>query len=226
MKSSVIVFPGSNCDRDIAVALEKFQIKNQMVWHDETSLPKSDLVVLPGGFSYGDYLRTGCIASKSRIINNVIKHAKNGGLVLGICNGFQILIETGLLTGVLLRNKKLRFLSKNVYLKVINVDNKFCLNYKKKNIIEIPIAHNEGNYFASNEQIEKLEDKNLVAFKYCDEKGNINKNTNPNGSSNNIAGILNDKKNILGMMPHPERSIDPLLSGEDGSLMFESLNKP
>ena len=225
MKSSVIVFPGSNCDRDVAVALEKFQIKNQMVWHNETNLPKSDLVVLPGGFSYGDYLRTGCIAGKSRIINDVIKHAKNGGLVLGICNGFQILIETGLLTGVLLRNKKLRFLSKNVYLKVINVDNKFCLNYKKKNIIELPIAHNEGNYFASKEQIEKLEDKNLVAFKYCDEKGNINKNTNPNGSSNNIAGILNDKKNILGMMPHPERLIDPLLSGEDGSLMFESLIK-
>jgi len=226
MKSSVIVFPGSNCDRDVAVALEKFQIKNQMVWHNETNLPKSDLVVLPGGFSYGDYLRTGCIAGKSRIINDVIKHAKNGGLVLGICNGFQILIETGLLTGVLLRNKKLRFLSKNVYLKVINFDNKFCLNYKKKNIIELPIAHNEGNYFASKEQIEKLEDKNLVAFKYCDEKGNINKNTNPNGSSNNIAGILNDKKNILGMMPHPERLIDPLLSGEDGSLMFESLINP
>ena len=225
MKSSVIVFPGSNCDRDVAVALEKFQIKNQMVWHNETNLPKSDLVVLPGGFSYGDYLRTGCIASKSRIINDVIKHAKNGGLVLGICNGFQILIETGLLTGVLLRNKKLRFLSKNVYLKVINIDNKFCLNYKKKNIIKLPIAHNEGNYFASKEQIEKLEDKNLVAFKYCDEKGNINKNTNPNGSSNNIAGILNDKKNILGMMPHPERLIDPLLSGEDGSLMFQSLIK-
>ena len=226
MKSSVIVFPGSNCDRDVAIALEKFQIKNEMVWHNETNLPKSDLVVLPGGFSYGDYLRTGCIAGKSRIINDVIKHAKNGGLVLGICNGFQILIETGLLTGVLLRNKKLRFLSKNVYLKVINVDNKFCLNYKKKNIIELPIAHNEGNYFASKEQIEKLEDKNLVAFKYCDEKGNINKNTNPNGSSNNIAGILNDKKNILGMMPHPERLIDPLLSGEDGSLMFESLINP
>ena len=225
MKSSVIVFPGSNCDRDVAVALEKFQIKNKMIWHNESSLPKSDLVVLPGGFSYGDYLRTGCIASKSRIINDVIKHAKNGGLVLGICNGFQILIETGLLTGVLLRNKKLRFLSKNVYLKVINIDNKFCLNYKKKNIIELPIAHNEGNYFASKEQIEKLEDKNLVAFKYCDEKGNINKNTNPNGSSNNIAGILNDKKNILGMMPHPERLIDPLLSGEDGSLMFQSLIK-
>ena len=226
MKSSVIVFPGSNCDRDVAVALEKFQIKNQMVWHDEINLPKSDLVVLPGGFSYGDYLRTGCIASKSRIINDVIKHAKNGGLVLGICNGFQILIETGLLSGVLLRNKKLRFLSKNVFLKVINVDNKFCLNYKKKDIIELPIAHNEGNYFASKEQIKKLEDNNLVAFKYCDNKGNINKNTNPNGSSNNIAGILNDQKNILGMMPHPERLIDPLLSGEDGSLMFESLIKP
>ena len=225
MKSSVIVFPGSNCDRDVAVALEKFQIKNQMVWHNEINLPKSDLVVLPGGFSYGDYLRTGCIASKSRIINDVIKHAKNGGLVLGICNGFQILIETGLLSGVLLRNKKLRFLSKNVFLKVINVDNKFCLNYKKKDIIELPIAHNEGNYFASKEQIKKLEDKNLVAFKYCDEKGNINKNTNPNGSSNNIAGILNDQKNILGMMPHPERLIDPLLAGEDGSLMFESLIK-
>ena len=225
MKSSVIVFPGSNCDRDVAVALEKFQIKNQMVWHDEINLPKSDLVVLPGGFSYGDYLRTGCIASKSRIINDVIKHAKNGGLVLGICNGFQILIETGLLSGVLLRNKKLRFLSKNVFLKVINVDNKFCLNYKKKDIIELPIAHNEGNYFASKEQIKKLEDKKLVAFKYCDEKGNINKSTNPNGSSNNIAGILNDQKNILGMMPHPERLIDPLLAGEDGSLMFESLIK-
>ena len=225
MKSSVIVFPGSNCDRDVAVALEKFQIKNQMVWHDEINLPKSDLVVLPGGFSYGDYLRTGCIASKSRIINDVIKHAKNGGLVLGICNGFQILIETSLLSGVLSRNKKLRFLSKNVFLKAINVDNKFCLNYKKKDIIELPIAHNEGNYFASKEQIKKLEDKKLVAFKYCDEKGNINKSTNPNGSSNNIAGILNDQKNILGMMPHPERLIDPLLSGEDGSLMFESLIK-
>ena len=128
MKSSVIVFPGSNCDRDVAVALEKFQIKNQMVWHNETILPKSDLVVLPGGFSYGDYLRTGCIASKSKIIENVVKHAQQGGLVLGICNGFQILIETGMLPGVLLRNKKLRFLSKNVFLKVVNSKNKFCIN--------------------------------------------------------------------------------------------------
>jgi len=223
MKSSVIVFPGSNCDRDIAVALEKFEIKNQMVWHEDTDLPKSDLVVLPGGFSYGDYLRTGCIASKSKIINEVIKHSKKGGLVLGICNGFQILIETGLLPGALLKNEKLKFISKNVFLKVVNIENQFCLNYKKKNIIDLHIAHNEGNYFANNEILKNLEDKNLIAFKYCDKKGNVDKNFNPNGSSNNIAGILNNEKNILGMMPHPERLIDPLLSGEDGSIMFESL---
>jgi len=225
MKSSVIVFPGSNCDRDISFALKKFNIKNQMVWHDQTELPKTDLVVLPGGFSYGDYLRTGCIASKSRIIKNVHEHAKKGGLVLGICNGFQILIETGLLEGVLLRNKNLRFLSKNIFLKVLNTNNKFCLNYKKKNVINLPIAHNEGNYFAKKELLKKLEDNDLVAFKYCNKKGEINIESNPNGSSNNIAGIFNIKKNILGMMPHPERLIDPLLSGEDGSLMFESLLK-
>jgi phosphoribosylformylglycinamidine synthase len=225
MKSSVIVFPGSNCDRDVAVALKKFKIKNQMVWHNENTLPKSDLVVLPGGFSYGDYLRTGCIASKSKIINDIIKHAQKGGLVLGICNGFQILIETHLLPGALLRNEKLKFLSRNVFLKVLNTNNKFCLNYKLKNIIELPIAHNEGSYFAGKNIVENLESSDLIAFKYCDEKGNVNKNANPNGSINNIAGILNNKKNILGMMPHPERLIDPLLSGEDGSILFQSLLK-
>jgi phosphoribosylformylglycinamidine synthase len=225
MKSSVIVFPGSNCDRDVAVALQKFKIKNEMVWHDEVNLPKCDLVVLPGGFSYGDYLRTGCIASKSRIINSIIEHGKKGGLILGICNGFQILIETGLLPGTLLRNKKLKFISKNIFLKVINTDNNFCINYKNKKIIKLPIAHNEGNFFANNDLIEKLEDNNLIAFKYSDNEGQIKKESNPNGSSNNIAGILNEKKNILGMMPHPERLIDPLLSGEDGSLLFTSLLK-
>ena len=153
------------------------------------------------------------------------KHANRCCLVLGICNGFQILIETGLLPGVLLRNKKLRFLSKNVFLKVVNVNSKFCLNYNKKNIITLPIAHNEGNYFANNELLKKLEDENLIAFKYCNKKGDINEGSNPNGSSKNIAGILNKEKNILGMMPHPERLIDPLLSGEDGSIMFESLLK-
>ena len=225
MKSSVIVFPGSNCDRDVAVALKKFKIKNQMVWHNDSLLPKSDLVILPGGFSFGDYLRTGCIASKSRIINEVIQHAKKGGLILGICNGFQILIESGLLPGVLLKNKKLRFLSKNVFLKVLNINNKFCIGYKNKDTIQLPIAHNEGNFFANDKILKNLEDKNLIAFKYCDNKGNINKNSNPNGSSNNIAGILNEGKNNLGMMPHPERLIDPLLSGEDGSLLFMSLLK-
>jgi phosphoribosylformylglycinamidine synthase subunit PurQ / glutaminase len=225
MKSSVIIFPGSNCDRDMDVALKKFHINNQMVWHDETTLPKSDLVILPGGFSYGDYLRTGCIASKSKIINEVINHAKKGGLILGICNGFQILTETSLLPGVLLRNKKLRFLSKNIHLKVINSQNNFCIEYENKKIIELPIAHNEGNFFANNKILNELEDHNLIAFKYCDKNGNISKDSNPNGSSNNIAGILNNKKNILGMMPHPERFIDPVLSGEDGSILFQSLLK-
>ena len=225
MKSSVIVFPGSNCDRDVAVALQKFKIKNQMVWHNEANLPKTDLVVLPGGFSYGDYLRTGSIASKSKIIKDIIKHGKNGGLILGICNGFQILVETGLLKGSLLRNEKLRFLAKNVFLKIINTDNKFCSKYKDKNVIELPIAHNEGNYFTSKEILKSLEDNNLIAFKYCSSSGNVHKGFNPNGSSDNIAGILNKNKNILGMMPHPERSIEPLLSGEDGSLLFQSILK-
>ena len=225
MKSSVIVFPGSNCDRDVAVALEKFQIKNQMVWHNDLSLPKSDLVVLPGGFSYGDYLRTGSIAGKSKIIKEVIEHAKNGGLVLGICNGFQILTETGLLPGVLLRNKDLKFISKNVYLKVTNTNNVFCTNFKKKNVVKFPIAHNEGNFFANNNLLNKLEDQNLIAFKYCNNNGEINDEANPNGSSKNIAGVLNEKKNVLGLMPHPERVIEPLLSGKDGSLLFESLLK-
>ena len=223
MKSSVIVFPGSNCDRDIDVALKKFQITNQMVWHKESKLPKSDLVILPGGFSFGDYLRTGCIASKSPILKDIINHANKGGLILGICNGFQILIESGLLPGVLLRNKKLKFLSKNIFLKVVNTENKFCSGYKEKNIIKLPIAHNEGNYFANSKTLKYIEDNNLAAFKYSDELGVINKDSNPNGSSNNIAGILNYTKNILGMMPHPERLIDPILSGEDGSILFESM---
>jgi len=223
MKSAVIVFPGSNCDRDVAIALKKFKFENQMVWHNDLTLPKTDLVVLPGGFSYGDYLRCGCIASKSKIMSDVIQHSKRGGLVLGICNGFQVLIETGLLPGILLRNKKLKFLAKNVFLKILNLNNKFTSSYKKKKIITLPIAHNEGNYFANDNILKNLEDKNLIPFKYCDKNGNIKKEFNPNGSSNNIAGILNSEKNILGMMPHPERLIDPLLSGEDGSILFESL---
>ena len=223
MKSSVIVFPGSNCDRDIAVALENLQFKNTMVWHKETNLPKSDLIVIPGGFSYGDYLRSGAIAAKSNILNDVIKAANDGCLVLGICNGFQILTETGLLKGVLLRNKNLKFLGKDIYVKAINVENKFCNKYKKNQILKFNIAHNEGNYFTNADHLKKLEDENLIPFKYSDENGIINEENNPNGSLNNIAGILNDKKNILGMMPHPERMVDQIISNNDGVSLFMSL---
>jgi phosphoribosylformylglycinamidine synthase I len=223
MKSSVIVFPGSNCDRDIAVALEKMQFKNQMVWHKETKLPKSDLIVLPGGFSYGDYLRSGAIAGKSLIIDEVIKAANSGCLILGICNGFQILTETGLLKGTLLRNKNLKFINKDVHIKVINNNTKFSNKYKNNQILKINIAHNEGNYFTDPNHLDELNKEGLIAFKYCDEKGNINNDTNPNGSLENIAGILNLKKNILGMMPHPERMIDEIISNKDGINLFSSL---
>ena len=222
MKSSVIVFPGSNCDRDVAVALEKFQIKNQMVWHDESNLPKSDLVILPGGFSYGDYLRTGCIASKSKIINDILKHANRGGLVLGICNGFQILIETGLLPGALLRNKYLEFICKNVFVKIKDQKNKYFKNIKK-DILELHIAHNEGHFFCTQDEIKQIEDNNQIALLYSNDKGEIDEKYNPNGSLKNIAGIFNKKKNVLGMMPHPERMIDKYLSGNDGSVFFETL---
>ena len=223
MRSSVIVFPGSNCDRDIAVALEKMQFKNQMVWHKETRLPKSDLIVLPGGFSYGDYLRSGAIAGKSLIIDEVIKVANAGCLILGICNGFQILTETGLLKGTLLRNKNLKFINKDVHIKVINNETKFSNKYKKNQILNINIAHNEGNYFTNSKHLEELKKDNLIAFKYCSENGKINENTNPNGSLENIAGIFNSKKNILGMMPHPERMVEEIVSNKDGTNLFLSL---
>ena len=223
MKSSVIVFPGSNCDRDIAVALEKMQFKNQMVWHKETKLPKTDLIVLPGGFSYGDYLRSGAIAGKSLIIDEVIKSANDGCLILGICNGFQILTETGLLKGTLLRNKKLKFINKDVQIKVMNNETKFSNKYKKNEVLKINIAHNEGNFFTNENHLNQLNKENLIAFKYCDEKGNTNDLSNPNGSMENIAGIYNAKKNILGMMPHPERMIDKLISNTDGTNLFKSI---
>ncbi len=222
MKSSVIIFPGSNCDRDMDVALKKFGFKNKMVWHDNPELPDSDLIVLPGGFSYGDYLRCGSIASKSKIIKSVIDFANSGGLVLGICNGFQILTETGLLPGILHQNKYLNFICKNIYVKVKDKKNKYFKNIKK-DILELHIAHNEGNYFCSNDEIKSLEDKKQIAVTYCDENGNETDENNPNGAVKNIAGIFNEKKNVLGMMPHPERMIDKYLSGEDGSLFFENL---
>ena len=218
MRSSVIVFPGSNCDRDVSVALEKFQIKNQMVWHNETNLPKSDLVVLPGGFSYGDYLRTGCIASKSRIINDVVKHAKRGALVLGICNGFQILIESGLLPGALIVNQAVRFLSQDVTLEVATTDSIYTQSLKRGQNLTMPIAHKQGNYIADKDILKMLEDEDRVAFRYS--KG---KDGNPNGSMERIAGVMNKKRNVLGMMPHPERSAESVLGSEDGLKIFKSM---
>ena len=222
MNSCVITFPGSNCDRDMDVALKQFGFKNKMVWHDDIELPKSDLVVLPGGFSYGDYLRCGSMASKSKIMQSVINFAKTGGMLMGICNGFQILVETELVPGVLLRNKYLEFICKNVFVKINNSENNYFKNIKK-NTLELHIAHNEGNYFCSDDQMKEIEDNNQIALLYCDENGVVNEKINFNGSSKNIAGIFNKEKNILGMMPHPERMIDSYLSGIDGSIFFENL---
>ena len=223
MKSSVIVFPGSNCDRDVAVVLKKLQFKNSMVWHKETELPKSDLIIVPGGFSYGDYLRSGAIAAKSNILSEVISAGKKGALILGICNGFQILIECGLLQGALLRNSGLKFISKDIFVQVQSNKNKFFSRYKNSEILKLNIAHNEGNYFTDKKHLEELESKDLIPIRYCDQIGNVNRKTNPNGSINNIAGIFNNKKNILGMMPHPERMSDKFLSSEDGLGLFLSL---
>ena len=222
MKSSVIIFPGSNCDRDMDVALKKFGFKNKMVWHNDNNIPKSDLIVLPGGFSYGDYLRCGSIASKSKIIKPVIEFANSGGLVLGICNGFQILCETGLLPGVLQQNKYLNFICRNVYVKLKNTENKYFKNIKK-NVLKLHIAHNEGNYFCTDNELKSLEDNNQIAANYCNNNGEISEENNPNGSIKNIAGIFNLKKNVVGMMPHPERVIEKSLSSKDGSFFFENL---
>ena len=223
MRSSVIVFPGSNCDRDIAVVLEKLQFKNSMVWHKETTLPKSDLIILPGGFSYGDYLRSGAIAAKSNILNEVIKAGKNGCLIIGICNGFQILIECGLLQGALLRNSGLKFVSKDIFVRVQTNKNKFFNKYKTGEVLKLNIAHNEGNFFTNQKHLIELEEKELIPIKYCNEKGSIISESNPNGSMNNIAGILNKNKNILGMMPHPERMTDKINSDQKGLPLFLSL---
>ena len=195
MNSSVIIFPGSNCDRDMDVALKKFGFKNKMIWHNDSKLPKSDLVVLPGGFSYGDYLRCGSMASKSKIIESVINFANCGGLLVGICNGFQILTESGLLPGVLLRNKYSEFICKNIFVKINNTENSYFKNIKKSTL-KLHIAHNEGNYFCSNNQMKEIEDNNQIALFYCNKNGEVDEKFNPNGASKSIAGIFNKKKKI------------------------------
>ncbi|MDX1923299.1 MAG: phosphoribosylformylglycinamidine synthase subunit PurQ [Alphaproteobacteria bacterium] len=215
MHASVIVFPGSNCDRDVAVALEKASGKKPtMVWHGDSQLPKSDIIVIPGGFSYGDYLRTGAMAAHSPIMGEVIAAAKKGVRVLGICNGFQVLCETQLLPGVLLRNQKLKFICKTVSLKVENNDSVFTKAYQKGANLRIPVAHGDGNYFADHDTLKSLEDNNQIALRY---------NDNPNGSVQNIAGIFNKERTILGLMPHPERANDAVLGSEDGSGIFKSI---
>jgi phosphoribosylformylglycinamidine synthase len=224
MKASVIVFPGSNCDRDAAVALGAAMGKApMMVWHGDAELPQSDLIVLPGGFSYGDYLRSGAMAAHSPVMREVVRRAKAGTPVLGICNGFQVLTEAGLLPGVLMRNASLRFICKDVHLKVERNDTLFTRGYAKGEIVRFPIAHKDGCYFADAETLSRLEGEGRVAFRYCEATGEITPRSNPNGSVNNIAGIYNEALNVLGMMPHPERLADPVLSGTDGARMFSSM---
>ena len=224
MKASVIVFPGSNCDRDVAVSLEAATGKKPaMVWHGETGVPKTDLIVLPGGFSYGDYLRSGAMAAHSPIMRDVVAKAKEGTPVLGICNGFHLLTETGLLPGVLMRNASLRFICKDVWLKVERDDTDFARRYDKGEVIRIPVAHHDGNYFADEDTLDLLEGENRVAFRYCDEAGVLNDDANPNGSQRAIAGLYNETGTVLGLMPHPERLADPALGGTDGRPMFTSL---
>jgi phosphoribosylformylglycinamidine synthase len=225
MKAAVVVFPGSNREGDMARALaQAIGRAPQMLWHGDHELPGgTDLVVLPGGFSYGDYLRCGAIAGRSAIMNAVRAHAARGGLVLGVCNGFQILCESGLLPGVLMRNANLRFVCKMQHLRVERNDTAFTRQYSKGQLIKVAIAHGEGNYEADDATIERLEGEGLVAFRYCDEFGALGGEANPNGSRNDIAGIYSDKKNVLGLMPHPENLIDPLIGGVDGRGLFESL---
>ena len=224
MKSAVIVFPGSNCDRDAVVALQKIGSKVQKIWHQETNLENDlDLIIVPGGFSYGDYLRSGAMAKISPVMQEVKRLSQRGTKILGICNGFQILTESGLLDGVLMRNKNAKFICRDVLLKVADNNTSFTNKYKKDNIVRIPIAHMDGNYYADPETLKKLENNGNIAFRYVDVNGNVTDDANPNGSVLNIAGIFNDKKNVLGMMPHPERAIDINTGGNDGILLFESL---
>lgn len=216
MKSTVILFPGSNRDRDMIAALRKISgLEPAKVWHTDTTLPDSDLIVIPGGFSYGDYLRSGAIAARSPIMNAIRKAAEDGVRVLGICNGFQILCEAGLLPGALMRNASLRFVCREVMLEVTNAETAFTSQYQEGQILRCPVAHHDGNYFTDPDTLNELENNNRIAFRYAD-------NTNPNGSINNIAGIINARGNVLGMMPHPENLIEAFHGGNDGSGLFES----
>jgi phosphoribosylformylglycinamidine synthase I len=224
MKFGVIIFPGSNCDYD-AYMVVKDVIKRdvEFLWHQDTSLANCDCVILPGGFSYGDYLRTGAIARFSSIMKKVMDFAQAGGLVVGICNGFQILLETGLLPGAMLRNTSLRFICKFVHIEVENENTPFSNICRKGQVLKIPIAHTDGNYFISAEGLNRLKQNQQIVFRYCDQHGRLTEEANPNGSLYNIAGICNEKRNVLGMMPHPERASEEILGSEDGKHIFRSI---
>jgi len=229
MKAAVIVFPGSNCDRDVAIALTQAMRRRLpgsgpiMVWHKDADFEKVDLIVLPGGFSYGDYLRCGAVAAHSPVMKEVVRRAGQGVPVLGICNGFQILTEAGLLPGALLRNANLKFVCRDVTLRVETSQSLFTNLYDENQTIRIPIAHHDGNYVAGDEDLERMEERGQIAFRYCDGDGRLTSAANPNGSIRNIAGVFNESKTVLGLMPHPERLADPALGGTDGCALFDGL---
>lgn len=225
MKFGVVVFPGSNCDEDMVYVLRDIMKQETVkLWHKNTDLEGCTHIILPGGFSYGDYLRSGAIARFSPIMTSVMKHAENGGFVFGVCNGFQILCESGLLPGALLHNNSRKFICKNVFVKA-DATNTHLTNSVPSKALKIPIAHGEGKYFADTETLANLNKNGQILFRYCDEKGNITPESNPNGATENIAGICNATKNVFGMMPHPERAADELLSNTDGKFLFESILK-
>ncbi len=224
MKFGVVVFPGSNCDEDMVYVLQTVMKQNTIkLWHKNTDLEDCTHIVLPGGFSYGDYLRSGAIAKFSPIMKSVINHANNGGFLFGVCNGFQILCETGLLQGALLHNNSRKFICKNVYIKSQTTNSLITSKVPENKSLKIPIAHGEGKYFSDAQTIKKLNQNHQILFRYCDINGNINDEANPNGASENIAGICNESRNVFGMMPHPERASNKELFNEDGKLLFESI---
>ena len=220
----VVVFPGSNCDFDAyRVADEILQQNVKYIWHKDSTLGDVDVIILPGGFSYGDYLRTGAIARFSPVMQEVVKFAKNGGLVIGLCNGFQILTECGLLPGVLMRNKSLKFICDFVNLKVVTKNTPFTSECLEDEVLKIPIAHGDGNYFADEETIKSLKENDQIVFQYCNKNGEVTYDSNPNGAIQNIAGIINKERNVLGMMPHPERAVRSILGSTDGLNVFNSI---
>ncbi|WP_417815250.1 phosphoribosylformylglycinamidine synthase subunit PurQ [Thalassospira alkalitolerans] len=224
MKSAVILFPGINRENDAIAALEQATgTKPTVVWHGETELPNVDIIMVPGGFSYGDYLRCGAMAAKSPIMRAVADRAKAGVTILGVCNGFQILTEAGLLPGALMRNASLKFICKNTHLKIEDTTSRFTNQYGKGDVVDYPVAHHDGNYFADEDTLNRLEGEGRVVLRYCDANGNVDPATNLNGSQRNIAGIINEQGNVLGMMPHPENAIDPLHGGIDGRGLFKSM---